>query len=120
MPLKSTISCCEGVARKLSLVEIPIPNHSIPNSLEIVVRSYKIGSGAEHQPPTIMVHFCSNRTFLMHLKSLTSCTGVAMELRVGENTRPPLKQSMGNGSVVGTSGVWGKAPTADDFGAFFV
>ena len=33
MPLQSTISCCIGVARKLSLVEIPILNHSTPNSL---------------------------------------------------------------------------------------
>ena len=54
----------------------------------------------------------------MHLQSITSCTGVAMKLRVGVNTRPPLKQSMVEGSVVGTNGVWGETPTANNFGAF--
>ena len=43
MPLKSTIWCCGGVARKLSFMTIQIPNHFSPNSLEIVVRSYIMG-----------------------------------------------------------------------------
>ena len=40
VPLQSIISCCIGIARKLSLVEIPILNYySTFNSMEIVVRS---------------------------------------------------------------------------------
>ena len=53
----------------------------------------------------------------MHLKSIISCTGVARKLRFEENSCP-LKQSMDR-CKLRTIGVWGEAPAANDFGAFF-
>ena len=53
----------------------------------------------------------------MHLKSITSCTGVDRNFRFGEKQKipaPSLKQGMGR-CVVG-----GEAAAANDFGAFCV
>ena len=53
----------------------------------------------------------------MHLKSIISCTGVARKLRF-EEISCSFKQSMDRCKLQ-TSGVWGEAPAANDFGAFF-
>ena len=49
---------------------------------------------------------------------ITSCTGVTRKLRFGKSPRPSPQNDLW--IAVGTSGVWGEAPAANDFGAFIV
>ena len=56
----------------------------------------------------------------MHLKSKPSYTGVARKLRLREYSCPSPSSNNLAMDLVETCGVWGEAPAADDFGAFFV
>ena len=62
----------------------------------------------------IMVHFSYEKNFCALIKSIILCTCVARKLVFKENSRPPLKHFMDR-----CNGIWGEAPAANDFRAFF-
>ena len=113
MLLKSTISCYDGVVRKLSLVEIPILNHpTVGDHCKVL----KIGSGVG--APTIMVRFKFKKEISGALVVYPIVHWCSQEVEVWRKSL--LLSSNNLRIVVKTSGVWGEAPAANDFGAFFV